>query len=377
VKTVWETPVLRAKTSTGKAKFWQGLVLTDGTDHFRSSLAWTENAAGETSKPLESVPARVEPKNVGRANETTPFDQAVLEVRAKMAQKIDKGYAEPGKPEAAGNGFVLPMLAHTWAKKKHLLAGALDVLVQPKLDGVRMLYNSAIGHWTRQGKPFAEDVVAHLRFDTFGRTLDGELMLPDGASFQETVRAVKKYRPGGGGSERLVYRVYDVVDETLGALERQRVLAEVVDQVQRAHPGVNLAVVPTLRVRDEATLLGLHQDFVAEGYEGTIVRTIDGAYTPGHRSTALLKHKDFEDAEFPITGYGEGVGKDEGTIIFTCAAGDRAFQVRPTGTVEERRAMFEDGATYVGKSLTVRYQGVSEDGVPRFPIGIIVREEGL
>ena len=48
--------------------------------------------------------------------------------------------------------------------------------------------------------------------------------------------------------------------------------------------------------------------------------------------------------------------------------------VRPTGTLEERGKMFKNGKKYVGKMLTVKYQELSEDGIPRFPVGKSVRE---
>jgi DNA ligase-1 len=372
MKTVYRTPTLRAKTSGGKDKFWQGVVLEDDAGrHHRSSIAWTENAAGERSKPLESPPALVEPKNVGRANETSPFDQAVLEVNAKMAQKIDKGYAEEGKEDQAGNGFVLPMLAHGWAAKKHTV-DTWPVYVQPKFDGTRMLYDSRVGHWSRQGKPYLPEVVAHIAFDTEGFTLDGELILPDGYSFQETVRAVKKFRDT---SPLLRYRVYDLVESSKTTAERMAILEPLVRRwASEGHPVVPT---PTIAVANETELMAQHAAFIADGHEGTMVRLPSGRYTPGQRSAALLKLKDFSDDEFVITGFTDGVGKDAGTVIFTCAADERSFQVRPVGTVEERRAMFENGASYLGKSLTVRFQGVSEDGVPRFPVGINVREEGL
>lgn len=372
---VFRTPELRAKTSAGKDKFWIGVVLRDDEgDHFRSSIAWTVNEAGEASKTLESPPALVLPKNVGKANETSSYDQAVLEVNAKMAQKIDKGYAEEGQEHLAGNGYVLPMLAHTWAKKKHLVE--FPVLVQPKFDGTRMLYNSAIGHWSRQGKPYIPEVVAHIDFDTQGLTLDGELILPNGYSFQDTVRAIKKFRPDV--SPKLIYRVYDIVDEKITTVTRMGMLRDFVADVVADDPNTPIVGTPTYAVRSEEALQVVHQQFLGEGYEGTMIRTVHGAYTPGQRSPSLLKLKDFDDDEFEIVGFTDGVGKDAGTIIFECTTPIGAtFMARPMGTVEERARMFEIGESYIGRKLTVRFQGRSDTGVPRFPIGVAVREEGI
>jgi DNA ligase-1 len=48
--------------------------------------------------------------------------------------------------------------------------------------------------------------------------------------------------------------------------------------------------------------------------------------------------------------------------------------VRPRGTHEDRADLFKDGDSYIGKKLTVRYQELTEDGIPRFPVGIAFRD---
>ena len=63
-------------------------------------------------------------------------------------------------------------------------------------------------------------------------------------------------------------------------------------------------------------------------------------------------------------------------VSYSCARPrDQTFSVRPVGTHEERRAMYKNGASYIGKMLTVKYQELSNDGVPRFPVGLHIRED--
>jgi len=47
---------------------------------------------------------------------------------------------------------------------------------------------------------------------------------------------------------------------------------------------------------------------------------------------------------------------------------------RPRGTVERRQEMFDGLHRLIGKLLTVRYQELSEDGIPIFPVGVAVRD---
>ena len=119
-----------------------------------------------------------------------------------------------------------------------------------------------------------------------------------------------------------------------------------------------------------------HKTYVEEGYEGLIIRSQDGKYEPDHRSSSLLKLKSFKDDEFEIVDFKEGKGNDKNTVIFTCKTNEdsKFFEVRPRGTREERRKMFENGKSYIGKSLTVKYFELTDDGIPRFPVGIAVRD---
>jgi DNA ligase-1 len=50
------------------------------------------------------------------------------------------------------------------------------------------------------------------------------------------------------------------------------------------------------------------------------------------------------------------------------------FSVRPKGTREMRTEWFKDIKKLTGEKLTVRYQNLSEDGIPIFPVGICVRD---
>jgi len=46
----------------------------------------------------------------------------------------------------------------------------------------------------------------------------------------------------------------------------------------------------------------------------------------------------------------------------------------PKGTVEEKREWFRTGSSYIGKKLSVKFQELTDEGLPRFPIGIAFRD---
>jgi hypothetical protein len=117
--------------------------------------------------------------------------------------------------------------------------------------------------------------------------------------------------------------------------------------------------------------------FIHQGYEGLIARNLNSTYQMKTRSVHLLKFKTFYDSEFQIVDFCEGNGSDKGAIIYVCLSSkNKRFKVRPMGTVEERRALFTDGESSLGKYLTVRYQTMNpKTGIPRITKGICVRED--
>jgi DNA ligase-1 len=119
----------------------------------------------------------------------------------------------------------------------------------------------------------------------------------------------------------------------------------------------------------------LFSEFVADGYEGIMLRNGNGMYQQGHRSHDLQKYKEFLEEEFTITGFREGDGRDKETVIWICVTEEgREFSVRPKGNIEYRKDLFSNGREYIGKKLTVIFQEKSQMGVPRFPVGKSIRE---
>ena len=370
---VFSTPILSAEASKGNQKHWQGHILKGSEgDSYTAASFWQDVASGAPTIQHSAL-VRVHGKNIGRANETTPEDQARSELDATTNKKRDKGYRASGETEAE---LPLPMLAHKWGERKHSVAGQA-LAAQPKLDGCRALYQSGRSMWSRKGKDFIAEVYAHLQFDTQGYITDGELMLPKPGTFQESMSAVKKYRPGL--SDQLEYHVYDLVLPDMAFEDRSIALKGIVDAASRvAGDSFRVRIVPTILIHSDDGLLAAHAKFVADGYEGTIIRTLDGLYSVGHRSVDLLKHKDFVDAEYLVVGITEGRGNMQGAAIFQCVtAAGQPFDCSIKGTMADRRHYFQNPGDYVGRQLTVRYQELSDSGIPRFPVGLSVRDHDL
>ena len=244
---------------------------------------------------------------------------------------------------------ILPMLANKWEDRQKYITEPF--YVQPKIDGIRLLVSNK-GCFSRTGKPVKG--VEHLaRGLKDGEYLDGECYVPK-KTFEE-ITSMFKMNP-----ESLEFHVFDYFD-----LNRPNLTFE--ERKERIS-------VDTFLVKKVVEIQKYHDMFVRDGHEGIMIREASSVYEIGKRSNHLLKYKAFQTDEFPIVDVKEGTGREKGTAIWVCKAGEHHFSAKPEGTLEVRRKLLEDKDKYIGKQLTVRYQNLTALGVPRFPVGIVIRD---
>jgi len=354
-----------SENKAGMEKFWRLHIVGDGTYHYTQTEWYQVSKTGRETKKQTSTPYLAVPTNVGRANERDNKMQAEFEFNSIIEKQRDKGYTVKGEKKKTDRE--MPMLAHKFTDHKKKVE--FPIYVQPKLNGMRMLFNGDEG-WSRGNKEIIPEVIQHLKFDTGGYILDGELMLPNNVLLQESMKAIKKYRPEL--SPELCYHVYDIVDATLTFEERNTVIQKLSSKFPK-----NIVVVPTTPAQNESHVMFWHNTWTEAGFEGTMIRNPNMKYEIGKRSYSLLKLKDFRDAEYKIIDVVDGDGSDAGLAIFVLDAGNgQTFNCRPEGTQENRADLFKNRRKLVGEYLTVRYQELSRDGVPIFPVGVAIRSWG-
>jgi hypothetical protein len=171
--------------------------------------------------------------------------------------------------------------------------------------------------------------------------------------------------------DQLCYYVYDIIDEDLTYQERYGLLKNLF----KLNDCSRIILCKTEKIYSVGDVYKKHNEYVAEGYEGIILRAKDLMYKQKHRSLKLRKYKNFDTEEFVIIDAIEGKGTEEGLVVWKCQDDDdNEFNVRPRGTFEERKQQMDNYEDYIGKLLTVRFQGKSKDGIPRFGIGIGIRD---
>ena len=267
------------------------------------------------------------------------------------------------------------MLAHKYNPDK----ANYPAYIQPKLDGVRCLFN-AKGAFSRTGKQFMNVQHIEQQLKSFfaanpTAVLDGELYnhgLKD--DFEKIISLVRKTKPTAEHREEAAqlvqFHLYDRADLKY-ALYCNRLTHLISFKYTTSVVSVDTKVVMDY---DEA--LKQHKKNLKLGYEGSIYRSYEGKYK-GTRSWDLMKFKDFDDAEATIVGYEMGKGKRQGTlgkfimqddegVVFGCPPG-KGYDYKDLAD------MGENIHDYIGQRATFTYFQRTKAGSYRHPLYKCIR----
>lgn len=354
-----------------------------------------------------------EGKNLGRKNQTSPKEQALFEAESDFKKKIKRGYQlgppqheqeEPlhaskkkddGSPQKSKSRrrVIKPMLAHEFKLDETPLR--CPVFIQTKLDGVRcLIWIDDEGNIVFQSRnntifqPFEHIIDDARRLLSCMQeehpekiVLDGELYR-HGFDFSKITSTVRRMKTKHPDLLQLQFYVYDWFN--LDADKNREPYSERYLLLRRSfekicHELRNIIFTETKEASNRDEILKLHQLYTSlpVPFEGIIIRSPGGIYKNGGRSRDLLKYKTFHDAEFLVLGYEEGKGLLKETPVFICQTNSspiRTFNVVLRGSIQEKKEIFQKADDYKGKMITVKFQSLSEDGVPRFPVGIGFRD---
>lgn len=305
-------------------------------------------------------------KNIGKSNETSPEDQAKLELESEYKSKKDEGYFET-QQEAKTEVVILPMLAKSYGDYKNKIDWT-TAYVQPKLDGMRCLAHIKSGTVTlmsRDGKVIQnmDHIIKEFSLIKEDCILDGELYA-HGLSFQENMKLIKKYR--NGETENICFHSYDRVSEDSFTRRYLEIEFPSSDHV---------LFVDTLPIKNQQDLDKAHAENISEGYEGSIVRWGNQGYKIGGRSENLLKYKDFQDLALPILDIIPCEQRPEWgkPVFFWKGAKDDTLEAGMRYSHAERIDFLKNKKNYISKTAELRFFEYSDTGVPRFPVMVGIR----
>jgi DNA ligase-1 len=402
-------PRLFQKDSSGNIRFWE-VEVKKNVVYKRYGIL-----GGAVQETFDTVK---EGKNIGRSNETSPEEQAHSEAKSAWTKQKKEGYvesaedAEAGKLDALIEGGIEPMLAKNFEDDSHKII--YPCFVQPKLDGIRCvaMYDGdlkpgqRVSLWTRTRKPIkscphvaeALEKLLSSCLEALVKTrqiqkslmkriiLDGELYNHDLKNdFEKIVSAVRKEESSEAAKKLVQYHIYDFLNGGEDCMDPFSLRADWVRSLaelkkhQKNKEMDSLQFVQTDAADSKVSLESTCAAFQAMGYEGAMARNANARYE-FKRSANLQKLKTFQDDEFEILGFEEGRGKLAGHLgSFIVKAKKPAndgdtFNAKLDGATEALKVLWEKRESLIGKYLTIKYQGLTSAGIPRFPVGKAIRD---
>lgn len=265
-----------------------------------------------------------------------------------------------------------PMLAGTITKEE-LDTLVYPVYVQAKLDGIRCLIISGIAY-SRTMELIPNKYIQEMA-STYPNA-DGELISSKG--FQHCCSIIMSEDKT---TEDISYYVFDNPTRDCGYL------------------AIDLE---TYTCNNSSDILEKHKEFMEGGYEGTIIRGTYAKYKQGRgtkKDMCLLKYKDMLDAEATVIDVVQGtinmntkeVSKVGLAKRSTAKAGKilddivGSFVVEFNGSItkvgtgcltdSELRELW--GNKPIGKTITFKYQNLTNKGMPRFPQFLRFRDDKI
>lgn len=268
-----------------------------------------------------------------------------------------------------------PMLAHIY-EPRHW-SDSTPIYVQPKLNGVRALYQN--GHFqSRDELPWNDKVLVHLieplkkMFPEENVILDGELYV-HGWPLQRINGAVQIARSEPReDTHEVQYWVFDTVNYQKEFVLRYGHVSERLRVLQ--HPLLH-PVTTLLASRETAELF--YTMSVSDGFEGIMYRIGLCPYTwpsmgrkisdKNNRTWHLLKRKDWQDDEFICLEVQEGEGKRSGMVgAFICGTKTGATFGVGSGLSDAEAQHYLDNPP-IGRKIKVKFLTYTNDGIPFNP----------
>lgn len=386
---------LLGKSSTGKFRWWQcecDEKWHDDVNGFVIQRSYGQVGGKTTMSPTIIVSQTKQKRNWQ--------EQYTLQFNSEVKKQLDKGYVEvPKHPndyseaelseifgEVVTNqvGVIKPMLAKQESKLTNRKILDKEWLCSKKLDGVRclMYWDGKQVHTASRGGENYDPTTSHLReneqlIEFFKNhpsiILDGELYC-HGKTLQQISSAARMEKNAYDCDwlEFWIYDCYDKANPDMIANDRIKFLFEVLDvylnPTENTKPIDLIRVVAQEYVHGEQMIWDFHDEYVAEGFEGCVIRNPDKPYKPNGRTNDMIKFKNYKSEDFKVIGYELGRRGSE-DMCFICELEDgRTFKAMPVGDraiKEEYVENFE--SKYKGHFAECTYFNYSNDGIPTQP----------
>ena len=324
--------------------------------------------------------------------------QCELEFNSNFKKYLDKGYKDIsdiefsnltedkckeilGDTKTDANGALKPMLCKVLDKENEKLTEK-EWYASFKHDGVRMLLFMRDGevHTSSRGGGDYDIPATYIRKDPYiikllnennGLILDGELYR-HGWNLQKISGLARKETLEEDHKE-LCYHCYDIVDESATFKERVKRLNKFKSECPSDS---KLIIIEQRLIKGLDSIMEMHNEAVAAGYEGLVIKDPDKEYKCGARDNRALKIKEFTDDEFKIIGLVEGLRDEDMCFLMEMPDGTQ-FKAKPIGDRALKQYYRENIDSIIGKMGTIKYFGMTntEHPVPNLPSFRTIRDD--
>jgi len=235
--------------------------------------------------------------------------------------------------------------------------------VSEKLDGMRGYWNGK-QLFSRQGNLINSPSWFTKNWPT--TPLDGELWT-DRNQFQAIISCIKRKIIRDKCWQDIRLMVFDLPLHKGNFTERIRAMRHLILMNKSPH----LAMIKQLRLDSTKQLYEKLDDIVAQNGEGLMLHHQSAYYRTG-RTPHLMKLKRYQDAEAIVLKHISGKGKYInllGSLLVEDKSGLQ-FKIGTGFTVQERKH-----PPPIGSTITFKYVGKTQRGVPRFASYLRIREE--
>ena len=417
--------VLYARTSDGSIKVWS--ITIDDAESSVHKIVTRSGLFGGIQTP--QITAIHEGKNIGRLNETTQLQQAILEANSKIARQKKKGYKSIGDIDATlavslninksgvhmtfiqnqslltflekhlpkdntdDKGNIKPMKCQQYYVTRKVKGIErieprikFPCIGQPKINGIRAFMRWVDGRgavlFSKMGLeynlPLITDQFTENHFyatETSGLPegteliFDGEIYIHGEYLSEIRSAAVKPNLK----TQLLQFYIFDLAVADIKQQARLRFIQNNIGNWGFS----NVHGLVSVNITSDDTAQYYTDICIKNGYEGAIFRDHKSEYGFGKRPMTIVKLKRRESAEFIILDVIDSRDAPElGMFVCRNDLNHETFTVVPEGTVEQKRQYFIDRDILIGKLLTVEFyeRTVPPKELPFHAVGIAVRD---
>ena len=169
---------------------------------------------------------------------------------------------------------------------------------------------------------------------------------------------------------QIQFHCFDLMDSSGNFTQENRfdILNKIFELIPSEHKKF-LIKVETKILCDVSEVVEFRDKCISDGFEGSVFRTKNLKYVPGTRSNEMRKFKVMSDSEFLVIGCKLDKGVNIEHFVWILETENKLeFSAKPEGTKEEKLGFYKNKEKYIGKYLTIQFQEMSKDGIPRFPV---------